>query len=271
VEDLEEKEQLDAMRDWWKENGNYVIGGVLAGVIMIFGWNRWQTGIADAEVAASTLYEDILYAADLGLLDNAIAPAEELLENYGSSPYAAQARLAMARMYMDSSRDQDAADMLQGLVDSSPEKEVALLGRLRLAKILLYQGKAEEALELVSDRPESGFAARYSELMGDAYVSMGEFDKAEAAYIAALNDNPAAPTIDSNFVQLKINDLPIASEIASAAAAAGIAPESESDVATEIGEQGEAEPASEPAETDPDSEAEPASETAETDPDSEAQ
>ena len=261
MEDETEKEQLDAMRDWWKENGNYVIGGVLAGVIMIFGWNRWQTGIVETEVAASTLYEDVLYAADLGLLDNAIRPAEELIENHNSSPYAAQARLAMARMYMDSSRDQDAADMLQGLIDSAPEKQVALLGRLRLAKVLLYQGKAEEALGLVSDRSESGFTARYSELMGDAYVSLGQFDKAEAAYIAALNDNFAAPTVDTNFVQLKINDLPVASEIASAADEAGIAPVSESDGAAEQSEQDEAKqdevkPASEPAETESSAEAE---------------
>lgn len=254
--DQEEIEQLDAIREWWKENGNYVIGGVLAGVIMIFGWNRWQTGIADAEIAASALYEDILYAADLGLIDNAIQPAEELLEKYGSSPYAAQARLAMARMYMDNSRDQDAADMLQGLVDSAPEKQIALLGRLRLAKVLLYQGKAEEALNLVSDQPDNGFAARYSELMGDAYVDMGDFDKAEAAYIAALNDNPNAPTVDTNFVQLKINDLPIASEIAAAAEEAGIAPESDSDSADELSEMGEAESTSDSAQTEPESEAE---------------
>lgn len=252
MEDQTDKEQLDTMRDWWKENGNYVIGGVLAAVIMIFGWNRWQTDLAETEIAASTLYEDVLYAADLGLLDNAIKPAEELIENHGSSPYAAQARLAMARMYMDSSRDQDAVAMLQGLIDAAPESEVALLGRLRLAKVLLYQGKAEEALGLVSDQPESGFAARYSELMGDAYVSMGEFDKAEVAYTAALNDNPAAPTVDSSFVQLKINDLPVTSEIASAAEAAEVALEPALDVAAELGEQGDLESASEPAETEPD-------------------
>ncbi len=216
MEDQTEQEQLDAIRDWWKENGNYVIGGVLAGVIILFGWNRWQTSIADAETAASTLYEDILYAADLRLIDNAIGPAEELIANHSDSPYAAQARLAMARLYMDNSRDQDAADMLQGLVDSEPEKEITLLGRLRLAKIFLYQGKAEEALELVSDRSDSAFAARFSEVMGDAYHSLGEFEKAEAAYIVALNDDPTAPTVDTNFIQLKINDLPMPGEVAAA-------------------------------------------------------
>lgn len=235
MEDLSDKEQLDAMRSWWAENGNFVLGGIAAGLIIIFGWNRWQSGVADAEVAASTLFEDVMYAAGVGRIEDAVGPANELFESYDSSPYAAQARLALARLYMDKSRDQDAANALQALIDSSPDKELALIGRLRLAKILLYQGKAEEALNVVRDRADTAFAARFSEIMGDAYAAMGSSAEAEAAYIAALNDNQLTPTVDLSIIQLKINDLPVPSEIAAAAEAAGLAP----DTATEepVGEE----------------------------------
>lgn len=222
MEDLSDKEQLDAMRSWWAENGNFVLGGIAAGLILIFGWNRWQGGIADAEIAASTLYEDVMYAADLGRIEDAVGPANELFETYESSPYTAQTRLAMARLYMDKSRDQDAADVLRGLIESSPDDELALIGRLRLAKILLYQGKAEEALSVLRDRADTAFAARYSEVMGDAYAAMGSYSEAEAAYIAALNDSQLTPTVDLSIIQLKINDLPVPSEIAAAAEAAGL-------------------------------------------------
>jgi len=47
VEDLSEKEQLDAMRAWWAENGSYVMGGIAVGIIVIFGWNRWQSSMAE--------------------------------------------------------------------------------------------------------------------------------------------------------------------------------------------------------------------------------
>ena len=56
MEDLTEKEQLDAFRAWWAENGSYVIGGVVVGMLIIFGWNRWQTSIENREVAASALF-----------------------------------------------------------------------------------------------------------------------------------------------------------------------------------------------------------------------
>lgn len=227
--DLSDEEQLDAMRSWWAENGNYVMGGIAAGLLIIFGWNRWQSGIAETEIAASTLFEDVLYAAGLGQLERAVDPATTLFDEYGSTPYAAQARLAMARMYMDNSQDQDAAEVLRPLLELDAENELAMVARLRLAKILLYQGKAEEAVGILKDNTDNAYAARFNELMGDAYVSTGAIADAEAAYIAAMNDNPAAPTVDLSLIQLKINDLPAVDEIAAAVDAAGILPEAAED------------------------------------------
>lgn len=214
MEELTEREQLDALRAWWSENGSYVMGGVVVGMLIIFGWNRWQTGIADTEIAASTLFEDVMESAGRGNLDAAAAPADELFRDYNDSAYAAQARLAMARMYMDNGRDQDAADVLRPLAESSSANELSLVGRLRLAKILLYQDKAQEVVELVSENTETAFAPRFSEVLGDAYVALGSYAEAEAAYIVALNDNPSVPTVDSALIQLKINDLPDANEVA---------------------------------------------------------
>jgi predicted negative regulator of RcsB-dependent stress response len=224
VADLEEKEQLDAIRDWWSENGNYVMGGVAAGVIMIFGWNQWQNSVAETEIAASTLYEEVMTAAGGGKLDPASASASVLFSDFNETAYAGQARLAMASLYMDNARDQDAADVLRGLIASNPDKELALVGRLRLAKILLYQGKPEEVIELLKTPVETAFTARFSELLGDAYVEMGSFEEAQAAYFIALRDNPLVRTVDTNLVQLKLNDLPMITELAATREAANQEP-----------------------------------------------
>ena len=214
MEDLSEKEQLDAMRAWWAENGSYVMGGIAVGIIVIFGWNRWQTGIADTEIAASTLFEDVMEAAALNLSDNAEGPAESLFSQYPDTPYAAQARLAMARLYMDSGRDQDAADVLQPLTEMPPDNELSLVGRFRMTQILLYQEKAQEVIDLVKDLPETGFSARFNEALGDAYFMLGQYSDAETAYLAAMNDDLLAPTVDRMLLQLKINDLPAPDEAA---------------------------------------------------------
>jgi predicted negative regulator of RcsB-dependent stress response len=208
VEDLSEKEQLDAMRDWWSENGNYVIGGILAGVILIFGINQWRTSTADAQVAASTLYEDVMFGAGSGDLDATVAAATLLFSEYNESPYAAQSRLALARLYMDNARDQDAVEVLTTLIDTNPDQEIALVARLRLAKILLYQGKAEEVVGLIGNQADSAFSSRFREVLGDAHVELEQFVEAEVAYMAALGDASQAQTMDTALIQLKINDLP---------------------------------------------------------------
>ncbi|MDG2376967.1 MAG: tetratricopeptide repeat protein, partial [Woeseiaceae bacterium] len=220
MEDLSEKEQLDAIRAWWTENGSYVIGGIVVGIVVIFGWNRWQTSVADTEIAASTLFEGIMEAAELNLVDNAELPAETLFSEYSDSPYAAQARLAMTRLYMDTGRDQDAADVLRPLAEMPLTDELALVGRFRMTQILLYQEKPQEVVDLVEGLPESGFSTRFSESLGDAYVMLERYADAEAAYMAASNDDPLAPTVDITKLQLKINDLPSADQIATEAAEA---------------------------------------------------
>ena len=215
MEDLSEKEQIDAIKAWWSENGSYVVGGIVAGVLIIFGWNYWQTSTANKEVAASSLYESVMESAGAGNTDNAVASAAELFDAYPDTPYAAQARLAMARLYMDNGRDQDAADVLQPLAESINAGELALVARLRLAKILLYQDNAEAVIELVRDQPESAFTARFNEVLGDAHVALEQWAEAEAAYIASLNDRPEASTVDVSLIQLKLNDLPMLTDDAS--------------------------------------------------------
>jgi len=214
VNDLSEKEQLDMMRTWWSENGRYVIGGVVLGVTILFSWNQWNSSIAEAQLEASTMYEAVMSGVGDDDAEAASAAAEELFATHPDTTYAAQGRLAMARMYMDKGRDQDAADVLQGLVDMEGDSEIGLVGRLRLAKVLLYQDKADDVVALLEGHRDNAFSARYNELLGDAYVALGSFAEAETAYTEALSDPQGSRTLDTSLVQLKINDLPDADSVA---------------------------------------------------------
>ena len=205
---LSEKEQLEAIRSWWRENGRYIISGVVIGVGLLIGWNYWNSQKEKAAVEASAAYEALVSEVAEGDTSAAGAFASDLYENYASSVYAEQARLAMAKLYMDKGRDQDAANELAALLEGDNESETAMIGRLRLAKILLYQDKPQEAIDLLQAYRDTAFGARYSETLGDAYVALGEPDNAREAYTVALADNPNAPTVNRTLVQMKINDLP---------------------------------------------------------------
>jgi len=203
---LSEKEQIERMRMWWSDYGFYVIGGVVLGAAILYGLNYYQTAEITAQEEASALYDALTEKVAGGDLEAAEVSAAELAAAYGESSYAAQSRLAMARLYMDKNRDQDAAESLQDLLAMDGFENVKHIGRVRLAKILLYQDKPEEVLTLLDGQDDAAFAARYAETRGDAYVALGRFADARKSYEASLQE--PVPTIDQGLVQLKMLDLP---------------------------------------------------------------
>lgn len=207
VVDQAEQEQIEELRAWWDEYGNYVIAGVVVGALLLFGWNYYKTSKANAEIAASVLYDELADHVAEGRVEEAERASGDLDASFPDSAYSLQSKLAMARLYMDNNRDADAAAVLRELVDSSLSPGFAGVARLRLAKILHYQEKYEEVLELLDLDDTPGFTARYAEARGDALVELGRFDDARAEYLVALADN--GQTVDTSFLQLKMINLPL--------------------------------------------------------------
>lgn len=208
---LSEKEQIEQLRTWWSDYGNYVIAGVVLGVLVLFGYNYYKSSQRESAYEASGWYDELADAVADGKLDEAKTQSGRIIAEYPESAYAAQARLAMARLYMDQSRDQDAVAELKGLIDSNADLRYRQVAKLRLARILLYQDKVDDALALLgeSGAADGAFAARYDEVRGDAHVAKGDADAAREAYQRALSESGRERTINQEFVQLKLLDLPI--------------------------------------------------------------
>ncbi len=205
---LSEKEQIEQIRAWWSENGRYVIGGVVIAVALLIGFNQYESRNLSAQTEASELYEQLAVAVDDGETEAAEQVAEELTTAYADTSYAAQANLALARLYMDKNRDEDAAVALRELLTLDGDADMQHIGRQRLAQILLYQDKAQDAIDLIEENTDPAFAALNQEILGDAFAALGRIDEAAAAYRAALAAPSQVQTIDRNFVQMKLTDLP---------------------------------------------------------------
>ena len=243
---LSEKEQLEQIRSWWSEYGGYVIGGLGLGIAILAGLNWYENSKFEAQLASSTMYETLTEHAASGSVDEAEVVANTLGTDYPGTSYAAQAKLTMARLYMDRNRDQDAATALQELLDSDADDELKFVARSRLARVLLYQGKAQEVVSLLEGQSETAFAATYQELLGDAYAELGRTDEARAAYEAVLLDPMSQATVDQQLVQWKLLDL-------AEPAAAEASPVDEPMVDEPIAEEPSAEelPAEEPSAEEP--------------------
>lgn len=209
MDDLQsEKEQIEEMRAWWSEYGKVVIAGVVIGIAGLIGFNQFNANKLEAQVEASELFETLVGHVVDGDLDGAEFVADDLVANYANTAYAAQSKLALARLYMDQNRDQDAADTLQELLAMSADEGLQNIGRLRLASVLLYQDKAQEVIDLLDGVEAPSFGALTNELRGDAYAALGDYKQAADAYNLALIDPSPSPTIDAALVQMKLIDLP---------------------------------------------------------------
>ena len=89
-----EDEQLEALKQWWKENGAAVITGIVLGAAALFGWRFWQDYQVEQAQAASAVYAEMRAAA--GDVDTLMAGAEMLRSDYARTPYAALAALEAA-------------------------------------------------------------------------------------------------------------------------------------------------------------------------------
>ena len=204
---LSEKEQIEQIRSWWSEYGGYVIGGLGLGIALLAGFNYYENSKLEAQLAGSAMYETLTGHVADGDLGAAEQVTDSLAAEYGNTAYAAQAKLALARLYMDKNRDQDAADVLQELLDSDADIALKYIGRTRLARILLYQGNAQEVVDLLEGQESEAFNALWSELLGDAYRELGRNEDAAAAYQRGMLDPMAQLTVDQRLIQWKLLDL----------------------------------------------------------------
>ena len=207
MDDLQsEKEQIEEMKAWWAEYGRYVIAGVVIAVGLLLGFNYHKSSKLEAELQASNLFESLTEHVVEGDVDAAVPVADELTSNYANTAYAAQSRLVMARLYMDQNRDEDAAEALRGLLAMTGNGTLKHVARARLARILLYQDKPQEVLDLLAEQSNIAFAGIYAEARGDAHAALENYDAARAAYEEALADT--TQTVNRGMVQMKLLDLP---------------------------------------------------------------
>ena len=207
MDDLQsEKEQIEEIKAWWAEYGRYIIAGIVIAVGLLIGFNQYSASKIKAQTEASALFETLADHIADGDLENASSVSGELSSNYANTAYAAQSKLAMARLYMDKNRDQDAVEALKELLEMRGNGALKHVGRMRLARIYLYQDKPEDVLDLLNGQENDAFAGLYAEAKGDAYAALGDYEKAKEEYGLALADN--TQSVNRGFVQMKLLDLP---------------------------------------------------------------
>jgi len=204
--DLEEQEQLDELKHFWKQYGNlitWVLIVVLGAYAAFNGWNYWQRSQA---LQASVLYDEVDRAAtsgDAARLDQAL---KDIQDKFGRTTYAQQASLVAARVLAEKGKTDAAKAALQWVADNGKDEGYQALAKLRLAGLLADAKAYDEALKLLSGSMPSAFEALAADRRGDIYNLQGKKDQAKAEYTKAWQGLPADADY-RNLIEVKLTAL----------------------------------------------------------------
>jgi len=205
---MNEQEQWEYVRNWVRQNGLWLIAGVALAGLGLWGWRSWQAHQESMYMEANAQYQQMLAAFGKNDMPTVIKLADQLVKDHLRTGYAEQAQLAAARMQVENNQLPGALDRLQKVETSTPDQELKLVVRLRIARIQIEQNRADDALATLSAVDPGAFAGRFAEVRGDALRAKGDRAGALKAYREAQSSQAAqAGNSAGDLLALKINEL----------------------------------------------------------------
>jgi predicted negative regulator of RcsB-dependent stress response len=200
----EDEAQVEQLRRWWRENWMALAGGLVLGLAGIFGWEAWQNARTAKSEKGSQVYDD-LKKVPIENAERANELGAQLVKDFAGTPYAAQAALLLAARAGARNDWDKARAHLEWAAKHADDPGLQKIARLRLARVLWQQGKADEALAQLDVDDNDAFAPLYQELRGDIQLARGDRAAARSAYEKALQLGPAAASREQ--LQRKLDDL----------------------------------------------------------------
>ena len=204
--DLEEQEQLDAIKSWWKQYGNAVVLGVTLFVVSVLGTQGWRYYQGKQSAEAAALFSLVQSAAEARDNKKIREVAGQVIDKYPSSGFAVRAALFASKASQDSGDPKSAKAQLQWVLDHSKSDEIRDAARLKLSGMLLDEKAYDEALKQLETKHGAAFDGLYEDMRGDVLVASGKTAEAISAYkivLEKLEPNSAYRSL----VQIKLEGL----------------------------------------------------------------
>lgn len=208
-----EDEQLAALKKWWSDNGNSLLMGIGAALVIVFGWKAYQNSVIQEKTAASLQYQQLVTVATQNDFDDEDEAetvrylAEQLKDEFQGTEYALYAAMFIAKDFVEAKNYEGAAEQLNWVLSNTEDVRLTHIVTARLARILSAQDKHEEALALLKPTEEA-FKSSYLEIEGDIKSRQGNTEAAIEAYKQAYELVKGQPQAQP-LLAVKLSDLGI--------------------------------------------------------------
>jgi len=218
-----EEEQIEAIKNWWNDNGKGIVAAVVVGVVASVGWQWWQGSQVDKSERASLVYNELIELS----ANNELSPAQQvrvdelaatLKEDFGGTGYAKLADLVIAAELVERGEAERAYATLEALEnDVASDPTLYGLVKLRRARLQATVNDAQSALATLETLVQGEYAALARMAMSDIELNDGNYESAltQLNLALALNEDlTRTPEIQDRVAYLE-------SRIGSASAADG--------------------------------------------------
>ena len=196
-----EEEQVQAIKQWWKENAVSLIAGIVIGVVVLAGYKYWTESVKSQAQQASTIYSEILSSTN-----DKTKNTEILKSDYSGTPYAALGALLLAKDNVNNNQVDKAIVQLNWVSENANDESIKHIAKQRLARLYLSQNNIDAADKLIAGIKAVGFEASYNEIRGDINLAKKLPVQARENYRLALS---ALSQGDQRYkiIKMKLDDL----------------------------------------------------------------
>ncbi|MFN1602507.1 YfgM family protein [Vibrio harveyi] len=196
-----EEQQVEAIKDWWKENGKAVIIGAVVGLGGLFGWRYYQDSVIQASEAASQSYTTVMNALQTKGAD-AQADIQAFIDSNKVKEYSVLAALQLAKVQVDAKDLSAALEQLKWAQSNTKDAALTPLISYRIARIEAEMGNFDAANAELGKVTDAAWTGRIAELRGDIALRQDDKEAAYTAYTEAQQAADASPAL-----QMKLDDL----------------------------------------------------------------
>jgi predicted negative regulator of RcsB-dependent stress response len=183
--DLEEQEQLDQLKAFWKRYGNLLTWLLIVVLGAFAAWNGWSWWQREQAGKASAMFDQLDRAAQAGDADQAARVFTDMKDRYPRTAFTEQGGLMTAKVQLEKGKADAALETLAWVGANAAEAEYQTIAKLRAAGVLLDQKKYDEALKQLDGAAAPDFVALVDDRRGDVLLAQGKKDDAKAAYTKA--------------------------------------------------------------------------------------
>lgn len=180
--DLEEQEQLDQIKHFWKQYGNPITWLLIAVLAAYAGWNGYQYWQRSQATQASALYGEIERLAVEADTDKLTRAFGDMKDRFASSAYAMQAGLLVSSSLQGAGKTDPAKAALLWVAEHSADPAYQAIARLRLAAVAAEAKDFALAMAQLDQSFPAEFSALVADRKGDVLSMQGKSAEARAEY-----------------------------------------------------------------------------------------